>query len=227
MRNALVGGYFWVIVCIQFFSVIIIGFLICAISKKRSRDAYGVAKYAYLPFIPLGFLWLLFMPPKNRTISGIKSTPFMRGWGGVFTGVSLLIASGVAANSTKEAVQRFAQQVSQDPALDQAGFEMRIYSRGIDAILTELASGFQTPHRVDNETVLKSVVADGSTLRYTYETAAAIAALPAPYKTDLKRRNCVAPLMPVINAGATMEHVYTRPDGSLIDRLRFDTRTCN
>jgi Flp pilus assembly protein TadB len=60
-----------------------------------------------------------------------------------------------------------------------------------------------------------------------YEVSTAAAALPAALQTSLLEHNCVyEPLHPLLEAGATIEHLYRRRDGSEIGIVTVTRYLC-
>jgi len=71
------------------------------------------------------------------------------------------------------------------------------------------------------------VLGDGTTLRYIYEVSTNPEALPMSMRMGLVQHNCTyEALRPVIEAGATVEHVYQRTDGSEIGVVTVTRDIC-
>ena len=72
-----------------------------------------------------------------------------------------------------------------------------------------------------------NVTGSGTTLRYVHEVSSNPDALSMSVQTGLIQHNCTfEALRPVIEAGATIEHVYLRTDGSPIGVVTVTSDIC-
>jgi len=205
-----------------------VGYGLGVIAMARSRDAYGHGKLAFLAFIPFANLWLLFTQSRLSLSPKREPTiPLLTGDAGVATGFVFLFAGIVLTAFLRLQLERMVQVAQSDPTMQEAGVDFMIRAHGLDATLREMALGFPTPSPIDDVTTLTQVEGDGTTLRYTYEVMAVIDTLPMSVRTGLTRQNCTyAAMRPVIEAGATLEHVYLRPDGSEIGVVKVNQDIC-
>jgi hypothetical protein len=225
---ALMGGYVWVFMVIDLLVRVAVGYGIAVIAMARSRDAYGHGRMAALAFIPIANFWLLLTPSKNQISADRSPTiPLLSGGTGVLVGFVLIFLGVGVASYIRVETERMATAAQDDPAMQEAGLEMMIRTSGLEATLREVALGVPTPSKVDEITTIVQVVGDGTTLRYVYEVASDAASLPETLRTGLTEQNCnYAPMAPLFSAGATLEHVYRKPDGSEIGVIRVDRAAC-
>lgn len=224
---AITGGYLWVFMALDVAIGLTVGYGFGVIAMARSRDAYGHARMAVLAFIPLANFWLLLTPSKNEMSANRAPTiPLLTGGIGVLTGI-LLLGAGIALSSyiTVES-NRIAMEAENDPSMQQAGIDMMLRGQGLEQTLVMIAAEVPT-QRVDETTTLLRVEGDGTTLRYLYEVTTSVEMLPMSMRTGLVQQNCTfEALRPVIEAGATLEHVYLRPDKSEIGTVVVTREIC-
>jgi hypothetical protein len=223
--HAMAGGYLWVFFSIDVISYVVFGYFFGIISMARSRDAYGHARNAVLAFIPLANLVLLVKPSKNER-SADPTIPLLTGGAGVLIGfVSIAAGVGLSHYLTSE-VQRIADEVQSDPAAQLVGIKYLLQTQGLEATVKQLAAEVPS-QQIDEITLLRGVEADGSTLRYIYDLSIDADALPMSLRTGLVQQNCANEVMrPVIEANATLEHVYLRRDGSEIGTIVVTRQIC-
>lgn len=112
------------------------------------------------------------------------------------------------------------------PAMQRAGIDMMLRGQGLEQTLRQMAAEVPS-QRVDETTTLLRVLGDGTTLRYVYEVSTNPDALPMSRRLGLVQQNCTyEALRPVIEAGATVEHVYQRSDGSEIGAVTVTREIC-
>jgi len=224
---AMAGGFLWVFMLVDVVVSLGVGYAVGVIAMARSRDAYGHARMAFLAFIPFVNFWLLFTPSTNKVSANRTPTiPLLSGAVGVLTGFVLLIAGVALGEFIRMATSRIVAEAENDPAMQRAGINMMLRGQGIEETLRQMAAEVPS-QRVDETTTLLRVVADGSTLRYVYEVSTNPDELPMSMQTDLVLHNCtLEALRPVIEAGATVEHVYWRTDGSEIGVVTVTRDIC-
>ena len=226
--TAMAGGYLWVLLLVDVAVTLAVGYAFCVIAMARSRDAFGHSRMAALAFIPFANFWLLLTRSKNdASANHVPSIPLLTGGVGVLTGF-VLLAAGVAVTAfIKVETERMVVAAQDDPAMQKVGMDMMLKSGGLEATLREVALGVQTPSKVDEVTTIVRVVGDGSVLRYVYEVDSSATSLPDTMRTGLINQNCnFAPLRPLIDAGATLEHLYQKPDGTEIGVVQVNSAAC-
>ena len=156
----------------------------------------------------------------------MPTIPLLTGVFGVLTGFVLLFAGVALSAFIQVETARMANEAENDPDMQRAGIDMLLRGQGLEATLRQLAAEVPS-QRVDETTTLQRVEGDGTTLRYFYEVSVAPDALPLSMRTGLVEQNCTyQALRPVIEAGATIEHVYLRRDGSEIGTVSVTRQIC-
>jgi len=225
--SAAVEGFLWVLMLNDLIVDLAIGYTLGIIAMARSRDAYGHARKAFLAFIPVANLWLFLARSKDGGLAVRSSTPpLLTGRLGVLTGCALFIASFVLGAFFQMEAARMAAEVENSPTMGRAVVEMRLRSQGVEKVLGQIAAEVP-PQKVDETTDLLRVEGIGTTLRYTYEVSTNPAALPATLRTNLLQEICTREgLRPLIEAGATIDYVFDRTDGSEIGVVSVTRDMC-
>ena len=216
---AIIGGYFSLVVGLEVLTSLVFGFFYGRIAMARSRDAYGHGRAAALAFIPLANLWLLTTPSKNKiSANRVPMIPILSGGLGIVSGLVMLTAGvAISAYSTVEA-ERVVQKANAE-----GGFNERV----IDQALEQMAAELTAPLTVDEVTILVRMEADKKTLRYVYEISSNLETLSSSMRTGLVQHNCTyEALKPVIEAGATIEHLYLRSDGAEVGTVTVKREVC-
>lgn len=224
---ALTGGFVWIFMLVDIFAALGIGFAIGIIAMARSRDAYGHARMAALAFIPIANFWLLLTPSrKELSANRVPTIPLLTGIFGVLTGFVLLIAGVVLSAFIQIEANRIVAEAENDPALQRSEMDMMLRGQGLEETLRQMAAEVP-PQRVDETTTLLRIVSDGPILRYVYEVSTNLDVIPASMRTSVVQHNCTyAALRPVIEAGATIEHVYQQVNGREIGSIIVSRDNC-
>tara|TARA_R110002124_G_scaffold53531_10_gene153592 strand:+ start:266 stop:1156 length:891 start_codon:yes stop_codon:yes gene_type:complete len=224
---ALAGGFLWIFMLVDVIVALGVGYAFGVLSMARSRDGFGHARMAFLAFIPIANFWLLLTPSTNDVAPNRTPTiPLLTGALGVLTGFVLLIAGVASGAFIQVESNRIALEAENDPTMQRAGIEMLLRGQGLEETLRQLASEVQS-QRVDETTILLRVVSNGTTLRYVYEVSTNPDALPNSMRTGIVQNNCTyEALRPVIEAGATLEHVYQKTDGLEIGVVTVTRSLC-
>lgn len=217
--QALVGGFFWVIVAAEMLATIVGGFFIARIAAARSRDAKGHGRMAVLAFIPFANFWLLLTPSENE-ISATRSPsiPLFTGGLGVLSGFVLLGAGlGLSAYAQVDAMRRV------EEASAAGVFNVAM----LDRTLAQIAAETPVPTGVDEITTIVRMEAVGSELRITYVVDPPLDFLPASARLATTQQNCsMEGISGLIDAGAVIKHVYMRKDGSEIGAFEVNQQAC-
>ncbi len=218
--QALVGGFFWVVVGAEMLASVVAGFYFGRIAADRSRDAYGHGRMAVLAFIPLANFWLLLTPSKVQTSANRSPTiPLVTGGMGVLSGF-VLLAAGVSVSAYA--------QVEGTRRVEEAAAAGVFNVAMLDRILITMAAEVQTPNVVDETTTLVRIEAQGSELRFVYTVDPPPDFLPVSMRMGLLQQNCsFEGLTGVIEAGAMIRHVFTRKDGSEIGIVEVTKAACD
>ena len=217
--QALVGGFFWVIVGLEMLATIVGGFFFARIAAARSRDAYGHGRAAALAFIPFANFWLLLTPSKNEASANRAPTiPLLTGGLGVLSGFVLLSAgTGLSTYTQVDGTKRVKEAA-------EAGVFIEAM---LDRTLATMAAEVDPPLIVDERTTLVRMEAQGPELRYIYEIDPPADFLPDDMRIGLMQQNCAYDgLTGVIDAGAVIKHIYLRKDGSEIGVVEVTHQVC-
>ncbi|RXV60101.1 hypothetical protein C6W92_14150 [Roseovarius sp. A46] len=225
---AMTGGFLWLLMLVDVVVRLGVGYAFGIIAMARSRDAYGHARVAFLAFIPIANFWLLLTPSKNEVSANRAPTiPLLTGTLGVLTGFVLLFASVALSAFIQVETNRMVAEAENDPAMQRAGVDMMLRGQGLEETLRQMAAEVSS-QRVDETTTLLRVVGDGTTLRYVYKVSTNPDALPMSMRMGLVQHNCTyEALRFVIEAGATVEHVYQRTDGAEIGVVTVTRDVCD
>jgi hypothetical protein len=221
------GGFLWVFMLSDVIVGLTVGYAFGIIAMARSRDAYGHARMAPLVFIPVASFWLLLTSSKNKKSANRGLTiRLLTGAFGVLAGFVLIGASGGVRAYIQAETARMEARIEDDPAMQRTAIDMMLRSQGIEETLLQLAS--EVPSlRVDETTNLLRAVGDGTILRYVYEVSTNVGVLPLSMRTGLVQQNCTYDLLrPLIEAGAIIEHIYKRTDGSEIGVVTVTRDDC-
>jgi hypothetical protein len=214
----------WILFGLEFGGVFAGGILNGVLSHARSVNAYGNGSGAWMGIVPFANFVLLFKRPLDWE-KGSWGRFAVDALGVVFGVVLMALGLGIGKLAEQE-VAALAQKAKSDPAMQQAGIEMMLRGQGLEATLRRMAAGVQS-NRVDEATTLLRVDGDGTTLRYIYEVSTDGMALSDAMRTGVLKHNCaLEALRPVIQAGATIEHVYRRRDGSEIGTVLVTRQLC-
>lgn len=194
------------------------------LAHARSINAYGEGGSAWMGIVPFANLVLLF----KRPLDWNKGT-----WGnfgincvGVVFGLLLMGFGAAIGKDVEREIAAIANHAQSDPVAQQAGIEMMLQVQGLEATLSQMAAGVPS-QKVDETTTLLRVEGTGTTLRYVYEVSMDLSAIPASMRMGLIKNNCTYEVIrPVIEAGATVEHVYQRKDGTEIGTVTVTRQVC-
>lgn len=138
-----------------------------------------------------------------------------------------MVIGGGLGKVAEEKTADMARQAESDPAMQEVGVEMMLKGQGLEATLIQLAAEVPRQQVLDETTTLLRVEGVGTTLRYVYEVWTDALELPESMRNGLLMQNCnLAALRLVIDAGATIEHLYTRRDGSEWGTVTITQQLC-
>lgn len=217
-------GVLWMLVALVFGGVFGGGVAYGALGHARSVDAYGDGRNAWMALVPIANLVLLFRRPLDWKEGS---------WGrlglnilGVVFGLFLMVLGSGIGEVAEHETEAMARRAETDPAMQRAGIDVMLRSQGLETTLRLMAAEVAS-QRVDETTTLLRVEGSGTTLRYVYEVSTDAAELPASMRTGLIEQNCAyEAFRPLIEAGATLEHVYQRRNGSEMGRVAVSRQLC-
>lgn len=217
---ALNAGMLWALVGFVFSMIALAGFATGVLAHARSVNAYGDGSGAWMGIVPIANLFLMLKRPLDWRPSGWKNRS-LNALGTVVGFVMLALGSGIG-----KVAEEMTNQMADDAANQSAMLAGMAKAQGIEATLEMIAS--QVPsQKIDETTTLIGVEADGSTLRYIYEVAGQIDALPLNLRVNLAQENCSnEAIRPIISAGASIQHRYIRSDKSEIGVVEVTPQIC-
>lgn len=213
--SAMAGGYLWALVSIDVISAVLIGYAFGVIALARSRDAFGHARYAALAFIPLAnFVLLLKQSRNDLSASRIPTIPLLTGGLGVVSGLVALIASVALSVFLEWEIDRGIARAQTEPALQAAGIDFMVRTKGLDATLNAMAADSPTPIIIDEVTTLARVEAHGTQLRRTYLVDLDTVSVTETFRASVESSICAhRPFESLLKAGASFREIYAKVDG--------------
>lgn len=223
--EALQSGVLWILVAVMFGSIFAVGVANGVLGHARSINAYGNGSGAWMAMVPFANLVLLFKRPRDWTKSGLGT--FTLNALGVVFGLFLMVIGGSLDRVAEEMTADMARQTESDPAMQVFVVDMMLKGQGLEATLIQLAAEVPRQQVLDETTTLLRVEGVGTTLRYVYEVSTDVLELPESMRNSLLLQNCnLAALRPVIDAGATVEHLYARREGSEWGTVTITRQLC-
>lgn len=222
-EQAVARGVLWMLVGSVFLSIALMGYFYGVISLARSRDAFGTGRYAILALIPLANLVLHLKASKNAlSPNRIPTISLLSGRTGIASGFVMAGASIVLSAGFQVQSDRMVENA--DP---EQGIAFLVRSQGLDGALETIATESQIPIALDEVTTLASIKADGSRLMRTYVVTRGDFILTDQFRAKIQNTVCAyAPFTPLLRAGATIEEVYVKTDGSLIGAHAVTQHSC-
>ena len=218
--DAAASGYLWVLVTIDIVSAVIFGFFACQIAMARARDVYGHSRYAALAFIPLANFALLLKQSKNEmSFNRAPTIPIFTGSAGVVFGFVVLVAGGAMYMFLSSQITEMEERAQTESASPQAVINSMLRAQGLEATLQVLASDSQTPITVDDVTTLTRIQAVDSHLNRTYVVDLETLLMTDNFRSRIESGICAhPPFVPLLQAGASIQELYVKVDGTLIGR---------
>ena len=226
---AIIGGFLWIFMLVDVVVGLIVGYAYWVIAMARSRDAYGHGRMAFLALIPFGNLWLVLTRSKHAiSASRVPTIPHLTGGVGIVTGVVLFFAGSTLLSVVQDKMNATVEVAAYDSKTQEAIIGELLGSEEGLRMTLQLIATEVTSQRIDEITKLQRIESDGTTLRYVYEVSSNAALLSESMKSSLLRKNCtLQALRSLIEAGATIEHVYRRSSGSEIGRVQVTQELCS
>lgn len=222
--EALDRGVLWLLAALVFGGVFGGGMAYGVLGHARSMNAYGDGRKAWMAIVPLANLVLLFKRPLDWSKGSWRRSALDTL--GVVFGVFLFMLGSAIGKVAEQENMDLVRRAEADPAMQQASVDMMLRGQGLEATLRQMAAEVES-RPVDEMTTLLRVEGDGTTLRYVYEVATDLAELPASVRTELVEQNCAYDaLHALIEAGATVEHVYRASNGSEVGRVSVTRMLC-
>ena len=195
------------------------GAYVMQIARARSLDGYGHGGRAWMAFVPLVNLVLLFKasrtPDPSRGSAGAA-------WGGV----ALVALGRLATAAVDNSSDSIALQIQNDPEVQTIVQTLTLRAHGVESALDDLIAAEAAPQQIDPALLLAAVTRSGSRITYEFvlDTPDATSLDPA-YRKQVHGNMCAA-LMPYLQQGATAAIRFARPDGFAIDELPLSVKDC-
>lgn len=225
--EAMKYGVLWLLVASIFLGIAAFGYVYGVISHARSISERGNGGSAWMAFVPLANFVLLFKAPLQKDET--RSAGRMAGnFAGVVLGLFLLaLGQGITKvrdNALNNMIERAGAGAGAE--LQSISTEAMLRAQGLETTLRQMAAEVPS-QKVDETTTLLRVEARDKTLRYVYRVDTDAQNLPESVRRGLINRNCTyEALAPVIQAGATIEHFYGRPDGAELGTVTITQAIC-
>jgi len=225
---AINAGLLWTLMVFSVFAATAGGFCVAEIAMARSRHAIGHGRMAYLAFIPIAALWLLFEKPRQpHSIHRAPSIAVVSGSLGIVMGVLLYIFGFAVMGFTQIEVEQMSERAQNDPPAQLAGVTMLLGMNGLEETLQLMAAEALTPLVIDEVTTLESVEAEGRQLHRTYIITSKITSLAQDFPSRIVDSICsFAPFQPLLLAGASIHENYVRLDGLVLEVVAVDRTSC-
>lgn len=224
--EAMKHGVLWLLVASIFLGIAAFGYVYGVISHARSVSGYGDGGSAWMAFVPIANLFLLFKAPiqKDETTSAAR----MAGnFVGVVLGLFLLALAQGITKASDDVLDNMIERAGADAELQSISTEAMLRAQGLETTLSQMAAEVPS-QKVDETTTLLRVEARATTLRYVYQVDTDAQNLPASVRRGLTKHNCTyEALAPVIQAGATIVHFYGRPDGTELGTVTITQTICD
>ena len=225
--NAMAGGFLWVLMAISFAASIASGYFIYRLGMARSYDAFGNARSAFLAFIPILGLVLLFTRSKEEmTTSRIPTIPLVSGGLGILTGFVLSAATVGMNVYIKEQGRNLVQQAQFTPAEIKADIKRMLRFNGLEKTLRLLAAEYKKPIALDKVTTVARFVADGKQLRLTYLIDSEEMLITEKFRERIRDGICKSEFLPILRAGGSIRMDYFARSGRVIGSLIFTRGEC-
>jgi hypothetical protein len=224
------GGYIWAGAASDLVSGLLCGGLVGVFARARSRDAFGHAGWAILAALPPLNLVLLAAPSREQNeaqgrvlFAGVQLPTFA--WVVIVFAISG--TSNALTKGLNRELERMSEHQPEDPAYIAALQALVIGADGVEAFLDLVAAGAEAPSRLAPGLWLLGVRREGTTLHFLYALDLDEGdTLSKAYRDEIRNSACAA-LGVALNAGATAEYHYHRPqDQAEIGVIRVSGPDC-
>lgn len=195
-------------------------------SAARSNDIIGNTGKAWLGFVPLANLWLVFK--RGHIIHNLdikQRSAFTR-----FFADPLLVISALVVLTSIQVLGKVRQdspiyQVSDSEALVALVANAQTLEESFAA--EAAASSRELPIRIDEFTVFSAIEANGKTLRITFDVEQDFTSLSPAFKHALATQNCAPDMFAHdIRRGGRIILAYRGPDGQIIEEFEISRLNC-
>lgn len=214
-------------ILLQLSFFIIFGAAVYYGSAARSNDIKGTTDSAWLAFVPLANLWLLFKRGEHTA----SQSPSVRSAFARYVGDPLLVLAALCVMAISQVIERAMEESSAFEVTESAALREAVSAAQTleEAFRAEAeASSRQLPMRIDEVTVFRKIAADGKTLKLYFDVERDIPGFRADFKSSLAAEQC-APEMFLhdLSRGGTIMYIYTGPSGNTIDTFLISKADCD
>ena len=225
--DGMINGYLFVVALVDITVWISIGFGFAFIAKSRSNDAYGTSKSAYLAFIPLANLALVFAPSKDQL--GFKSSGATSGVSAVVLGFIVMGAANMVqkeiSNSLEKTIESYANS-DFSPLIREKYFDFTSRSEGLDAGLKYLASLEEVGQKLDEITSFDAIDVSNKTMTYHYKILdGTITGASNEFQKNIQKENCIT-FEQAIQRGARIDFIYTSDVHGILASISSNSENC-
>lgn len=219
--HAIQNGYFALLLAASLLIPGLCGFFLTRIAIARSRDAYDTGRWAFLAFVPLLNLILLFKRSSDlNSQKPAETSRLLSGPTGVATGLVLLLVT-VMSNAMIEPSLNNTQSASTASSNTSTGNDPgTVNETDIADYLEEVAaiSNENLPQRIDEITVINRLEASETTLTRFYEIEQPEFNPGSDFENQVRRGICEnEQLRQMLSAGVTIVERYTPQSGASTD----------
>ena len=217
--QSLRAGVSWLMMASDFAAGLAFGAYQFRIAQQRSLDAYGHYGRAWLAFVPIANLFLVFQPSQNPGAAPRS------GWA-VAIGLAFAVLSRLSAPYLVAEVEQRTATAMQDPGFQAIADIVRIRAIGTAAALDDLIVAEGAPVQIEPGLTLTAVTRADLHLTYAFAFDQADAvALAADYRALVTQNFCGA-LMSYLTAGASASLQFNRADGLDLGRVEVSLAEC-
>ncbi len=198
------------------------------IAKGRAIDAYGSSRFAFLGFVPLLNLFLIFKPSLNRLPKAQTGLDALAGAPAVVLGIFLLGGIGAVERAVAQNVAKQFDTPKTEEAL-RVGYLRSLDTQALLDLLVSKFDGTLPKLYSDGTTTLMKVEGTEGTFTYHYQ-------LDTSYNGPLwdeaiantTQGNCDpnSAVRPIIDMGVRFQHSYENRNGEPLGSFTVDLKDC-
>lgn len=220
------AGLLSLLAIVAFSAFAAFGAALYAASAARSRHIEGDTSLAWMAFVPLINLWLIFRSGRPDPDSEARPrSPVSR-----FVLDPILVLGALLVLVLGQGIDHALQDVPLYDATDSVALRtLMTQSQTLEeSFATEARlTRADLPIRIDEITVLSEIEARGRTLRITYDVEREIPGFRSDFETTLAAMQCAPEMFAAdLARGGTIEMVYRAPDGRIIATFEITAADC-
>ena len=205
-------GFMWALLLISVSLKLVGGYVIGVMAIARSRDAFGHGKFAFLAFIPILGLLLVFRGSKNA--SPTNRIPTIRIATGYLGAISGLVALSGMIAANVYLIQRSNEVFDVKPGKEAVWIDSLVRTQGLETTLKYIAAYNTSETRVGEVTVLKYLSANGRELTRNYIVEKKVQFFNETFRSNNTKAICNENFMrALIDEGATIKEKFDYTDG--------------